>query len=142
MKKIKRILKKYEEIITYLIVGVLSTIVSLATYFLCVHTFLDANNSIELQIANIISWFFAVIFAYVTNRIFVFKSKSKNYLKEITSFFASRLLTLFMDMGIMFGFVTILNGSDTVGKLISQVVITIANYIFSKLFVFKSKDSK
>lgn len=142
VKKIKSLFKKYEEIITYLIVGVLSTVVSLATYFICVHTFLDANNSIELQVANIISWFFAVIFAYVTNRIFVFKSKSKNYLKEIISFLGSRVLTLLMDMGIMFVFVTLLHGSDTIGKLISQVVITIANYIFSKLFVFKSKDSK
>lgn len=142
VKKIKSLFKKYEEIITYLIVGVLTTVVSLATYFICVHTFLDANNSIELQVANIISWLFAVIFAYVTNRIFVFKSKSKNYLKEIISFLGSRVLTLLMDMGIMFVFVTLLHGSDTIGKLISQVVITIANYIFSKLFVFKSKDSK
>jgi putative flippase GtrA len=133
----KNLFKKYEEIITYLIVGVLTTIVSLSIYFICVHTFLSADNVIELQIANIISWICAVLFAYVTNRIFVFKSKSKNYLKEITSFFSSRILTLLMDMAIMFIFVTVLHGSDTIGKLISQVVVTIANYIFSKLFVFK-----
>lgn len=142
MKKLINIYKKYEEIINYLIVGGLTTIVSLATYFICVHTLLDASNSIELQIANVISWLFAVIFAYVTNRIFVFKSKSKNYIKEIISFFSSRVITLLMDMGIMFVFVTLLNGNDTIGKLISQVVITIANYVFSKLFVFKKKDSK
>lgn len=142
MGKIKNLYKKYEEIINYLIVGGLTTVVSLVTYFICVHTFLDATQPFELQVANIISWIFAVIFAYITNRIFVFKSKSKNYIKEIVSFFGSRVLTLVMDMGIMFIFVTILNGSDTIGKLISQVVITIANYIFSKLFVFKKKDSK
>lgn len=142
MKKIKSLYKKYEEILNYLVVGGLTTVVSLATYFICVHTFLEASNSIELQIANIISWVFAVAFAYITNRIFVFKSKSKDYLKEIISFLSSRILTLLMDMGIMFLYVTILNGNDTIGKLISQVVITIANYVFSKLFVFKKKDSK
>ncbi len=143
MKKVKELYKKYEEIIRYLIVGVLTTIVSLATYFICVHTFLDANNAIEIQIANIISWIFAVAFAYITNRIFVFKSKSKNYLKEIATFCTSRVLTLLMDMAIMFLFVTLLKGSDTIGKLISQVVVTILNYIFSKLFVFgKKKESR
>lgn len=137
MKKLKNMYQKYEEIINYLIVGVLTTVVSLATYFICVHTFLNPQNGVEIQIANIISWIFAVTFAYITNRIFVFKSKSKNYLKEIISFFTSRILTLLMDMAIMFVFVTLLSGSDTIGKLISQVVVTIANYIFSKIFVFK-----
>lgn len=137
MEKIKKIYKTYEEIINYLIVGILTTVVSLFTYFICVHTFLHSENALEIQIANIISWLFAVIFAYITNRLFVFKSKSKSYLKEIFSFCASRILTLLMDMVIMFLFVTILKESDTIGKLISQVVVTVANYIFSKIFVFK-----
>ncbi len=138
-QKVKSIYKKYEEIVNYLIVGVLTTIVSLATYFICVHTFLDPKNALEIQVANIISWLFAVTFAYITNRIFVFKSKSNHYLKEVISFFASRILTLLMDMAIMFVYVTLLSGSDTIGKLISQAVVTIANYIFSKIFVFKKK---
>ncbi len=139
MEKLKKIYKQYEEIINYVMVGLLTTVVSLATYFICVHTFLDANNAFEIQIANVISWILAVAFAYITNRIFVFKSKSKNYLKEITSFCTSRILTLLMDMGIIFLFVTVLHRSDTIGKLISQVVVTIANYIFSKIFVFRKK---
>lgn len=139
MKEIRKIYKKYEEIINYLIVGALTTIVSLVTYFLCVHTFLNPENALEIQIANIISWLFAVLFAYITNRIFVFKSKSKQYLKEIVSFAISRLLTLFMDMGIMFLFVTLLHGNNTIWKLVSQVVVIIANYIFSKIFVFRKK---
>lgn len=137
MEKIKKLYKKYEEILNYLIVGVLTTLVSLAIYFILVHTFLDAKNAIQIQIANIISWIFAVSFAYVTNRIFVFKSKSTNYFKEISSFFASRVITLIMDMAIMFLFVTILKGNDTIGKLVSQVMVIIGNYIFSKIFVFK-----
>lgn len=141
MQKIKNLYHKYEEMLNYLIVGVLTTLVSLATYFLCVHTFLNANNNVELQIANVISWTISVLFAYITNRSFVFKSKSKNYLKEISSFFTSRIATLLMDMGIMFLFVTMFHINDTIAKLISQVVVIVANYILSKLFVFK-KDSK
>ncbi len=139
MKKIKRIYKKYAEIINYLIVGILTTVVSMATYFICVHTFLTATNPLELQVANVISWILAVLFAFITNKRFVFKSKTKKYGKEMISFFTSRLLTLFLDMGTMFIAVTIFSLSDTIAKLISQVIVTILNYIFSKLFVFKKE---
>ena len=135
----KALYKKYEEIINYLIVGVLTTVVSLVTYYLAVSTVLDPNNAIELQIANIFSWVCAVTFAYITNRLFVFKSKEKNKLKEITSFVGSRVITLLMDMGIMFLMVTLAGINDKIAKLVVQVVVTIANYIFSKLFVFKKK---
>lgn len=104
-------------------------------------TFLDASNAVELQIAVIISWVCAVAFAYVTNRIFVFKSKNKNYFKEISSFVSGRILTLLMEMAIMWFFVTLLKlNTDfwvVVFTMICQVLITVANYILSKLFVFK-----
>ncbi len=140
IKKIKKIYKKYEEIINYLIVGVLTTVVSLALYYLLVLTFLNPHNAVQLQIANILSWCGAVAFAFITNRKYVFKSKNKNIKKEAITFVSSRILTLLMDMGIMFLTVTILKMNDKVAKLISQVVITIANYIFSKLFVFKKEN--
>lgn len=139
MKKIINLYKKYEEIINYLIIGVLTTIISLVTYYICVYTFLDPKDAIELQIANIISWIIAVLFAYITNRIFVFKSKSKEILKEITSFVSARILTLLIDMLIMFIMVTTLHMNDKISKLIVQVVVIVLNYIFSKLFVFKKK---
>ena len=129
--------KKYKEIINYLIVGVLTTVVSLVSYYIIVSMVLNPNNAIELQIANIFSWICAVAFAYVTNRIFVFESKNPNKLKELTSFVGARLLTLGMDMFIMFLMVTLLHINDKIAKLVVQVVVTIANYIFSKLFVFK-----
>lgn len=141
MKKIKELYNKYEEIINYLIVGVLTTIVSLATYFICTETFLDPNKKSELQIANIISWVFAVAFAYFTNRKYVFKSKNKNMLKEASSFVGSRILSLLMDMFTMFIIVSVLHLNDKIGKLVSQVIVTVANYILSKLFVFKKKEN-
>lgn len=140
MKKILDIYHKYEEIINYLIVGVLTTVVSLATYFICTSTILSPENKIELQIANIISWIFAVTFAYFTNRIFVFKSKEKNIVREASTFVGSRILSLFMDMFTMFIIVSVLHLNDKIGKLVSQVIVTIANYVLSKIFVFKKKS--
>ncbi len=131
--------KKYKEIINYLIFGVLTTVVSLATYYICVFTFLNPENPVELQIANIISWIFAVLFAYITNRKYVFESKEKNLIKEGIKFSGSRLITLFLDMLVMWLGVTVLKFSDTIIKIVSQVLIIIGNYIISKLFVFKKE---
>ena len=131
---------KNEELWNYLIVGVLTTIVSILTYYICVRTFLNPKVAIELQIANVISWIIAVAFAYFTNRIFVFKSKEKNMIKEATSFVGSRIITLLLDMLCMFIIVTLLGLYDLIGKIVSQIVVTIGNYIISKLFVFKKKD--
>ena len=131
--------KKYKEVINYLIFGVLTTIVSLATYYLLVLTILDPNNPIQLQIANIISWITCVTFAYITNRIYVFNSKNKNILKEMIKFYSSRLTTLFLDMLIMFILVTKLEFNDKIIKIIVQVIIIVLNYILSKILVFKHK---
>lgn len=137
MKKIMELYKKHEEIINYLIVGGLTTVVSLASYYLCVLTILNPNNALELQIANIISWICAVTFAYITNRKFVFKSKNKDIKKEVISFTSSRIVTLLMDMAIMWLMVTLMHFNDKIAKLVVQVVVTIGNYLLSKLFVFQ-----
>ena len=133
----KDIYLKYKEIINYLVIGVLTTLVSLITYYILVKLFLDASNAIQLQIANILSWMCAVLFAYFANRKFVFESKNSHKLKEFTSFVTSRILTLLMDMLIMFIGVTVLKFNDKIIKLLVQVIVTIVNYILSKWFVFK-----
>lgn len=143
MKKIINLYKKYEEIINYLIIGGLTTVVNLIVKYALLFTILDATSSLQLQIAVIISWIVACVFAYITNRVIVFKSKSKQILKELISFFCARLLTLGMEMLIMFIFVTALGlNSDLwviIWSLVAQVVVIVANYIFSKLFVFKKE---
>lgn len=138
---IKNIYQKYKELINYLFFGVLTTVVSLVTYYLLVYTILDPNNSIELQIANIISWITCVTFAYITNRIYVFDSKNKNILTEMVKFYSSRLTTLFLDMLFMYIFVTKFNFNDKIIKIIVQIIIIILNYILSKLLVFKTKEN-
>ena len=130
---------KYKEIVNYLIVGVLTTVVSLGVYYFCVLTFLDPQNPVQLQDANVISWIAAVTFAYFTNRKYVFESEDPDMLREGAAFFASRIGTLLMDMGTMFLLVTVMGTNDKIAKLVVQVIVTIGNYLFSKLFVFRKK---
>ena len=144
IKRIKELYIKYKEIINYLIFGVLTTLVNLITKYILLFTILDPTNGFQLQIAIIISWIVAVIFAYFTNRKFVFESKNQNKLKEFISFVVARIATLLLEMFIMWSFVTLLKlDSDlyvVIFTLVAQVAVIIGNYIFSKLFVFKKTD--
>lgn len=130
----------YQEIIKYLIFGVLTTIVNLLTYYLLVTTILNPNIEIELQIANIISWITSVTFAYITNKSYVFNSKAKKIWKEFFKFYTSRIATLILDMTIMYIFVSKLNLNDKIIKIITAIIIIILNYIISKFLVFKKKN--
>lgn len=146
IKKIKELMIKYRELIVYLIVGVLTTIVSWAAYGVS-KFFLDVENSaFQMQVAVIIRWVAGVLFAYVTNRKYVFMSKNPKILKEFASFTASRVITLFTDMFIMWILPPLLFGwkvpyADWVATFISAVVVTVLNYIFSKLMVFRKKKT-
>ena len=143
MKKIWNLYKKYEEIINYLIVGGLTTIVAIGSKLLLLFTILDQTNGLELQIAEVISWFLAVTFAYVTNRIFVFKSKTSGSkcIREIFNFFKGRIATQLIQMFIMWFFVTLLKLDSNVWvlvfTLVCQVMQIVLNYVISKLLVFK-----
>lgn len=130
---------KNTELWNYIIVGLLTTVVSLVVYFGLTRTILTSGNSLDILIANIISWICAIVFAYITNRIFVFKSNNKHLLREFISFTGSRIASLLLDILCMWLVVSVLLQSDVLGKIISQIVVTITNYIFSKIFVFKKK---
>lgn len=136
---------KNPEIWNYLIVGVLTTVVSLAIKYALLFTIFDASRAFELQIAVIISWIGAVSFAYITNRVFVFKSKNKNIVKEIINFTLGRVVTLLIEMFIMWFMCTLLNLNSNmwvvISTIICQVMQIVGNYIISKLFVFKKKNS-
>lgn len=132
LNKLLDLYKKYKEIINYLIFGGLTTLISIVTYALFAKVF-----NIDYLISNVLSWIIAVLFAYITNKIFVFESKSKKNIKEITSFFFFRIISLIMEMIILYVFVDMLYIDDLVTKIIAQVIVIVANYIFSKVFVFK-----
>ncbi len=137
MNKLIALYKKYKEIINYVVVGGLTTVVSMVLFYGSTWTFLDGEDAVELQIANVISWIGSVLFAYITNRIFVFESKNPNILKELVSFVSSRVLTLLLDMGTMFLLSTVLQINYNFSKIIAMVLVTVGNYIISKIFVFK-----
>ena len=133
---------EYAEIIRYLIIGILTTLVSLGTYYALTLTILNPEDAIQLQAANIISWIVSVLFAYFTNRSFVFKVKDNHILAEFIKFVMSRLFTLLVDMAIMFIFVTLLHLDDKVIKLVTQVIVIVLNYLLSKFLVFIKPKSQ
>ena len=123
-----------KEKFNYLVAGFLATVISVGSYNI-LRFFID-----DYKICTVLSWIFAVLFAYVSNRKYVFNSKSKKVLKEFLSFIASRLFTLGVELGCMYLFVQVFTIHDRISKLIVQVIIIVLNYILSKLFVFKKKD--
>ena len=139
IKRVRDLYIKHKEIINYLIAGGLTTVVSLGVYFILVSTICNPKKVVELQVANVISWIAAVLFAYFINRSFVFESKTKGaeMITEIVRFFGARVGTLLMDMGIMHLGTITLDLDDKLVKLFVQVVVTVANYIISKFMVFK-----
>lgn len=141
IEKIKELCKKYEEIIIYLIVGVMTTIVSWAAAFLG-KLLLDVDVSWQNTLNNTISWMVGVLFAYPLNRRWVFKSKNPKILKEFLGFASSRVSTLIMDIVIMWLTVNVIGMNYWIAKIfISSVIVTIANYVFSKLLIFKKNEN-
>lgn len=131
--KINALYHKNKEIINYIIVGALTTFVSVLSYWLFRFIIKD------YIILSILSWICAVTFAYITNRLFVFESKSNNIVGEVTKFVSCRLLTLILEITLMALFVSILHINDMISKIVLQFVVLALNYILSKLIVFKKK---
>lgn len=141
MEKIKELMKKYEEIIVYLIVGVLTTIFSWAACFVAEFLGLDSANDFQNFIINTIGWVAGVLFAYPLNRKWVFHSTNPKIMKEFIGFAGSRLSTWILDIVIMWLTVNVLSMHYWIAKIfISSVIVTILNYVFSKILIFKKKS--
>lgn len=141
IKKISALCKKYEEILIYLVVGVMTTIVSWGAAYLG-KLILDTDISWQNTLNNTFSWAAGVLFAYPLNRRWVFKSTNPKIIKEFTGFAASRISTLVIDVVIMWLTVNVFSMNYWIAKIfISSVIVTIANYVFSKLLIFKKKQS-
>ena len=136
--KVWIIYNKYQEVLNYLIFGALGTFVSIASYEIC------RLLGLEVVVSNVISWIITVLFMYVTNKLFVFKSKTeskKKLIKEFVSFITARIITLIIETAILYVGTYILKVNDLIVKIIAQIIIIILNYVFSKLIIFK-KDKK
>lgn len=142
INKIKNIYKKYKEIINYIIVGALTTVVSIASFYIVRFFILTKDSQLHIQIATIISWILAVLFAFFANKKYVFESKEKGKGKliEMIKFFLSRLTTLLIEMISMWALTSPLSINDKIAKIIVQFIILVLNYLFSKLFVFKKHN--
>lgn len=140
MEQMKNLMTKYREIIIYLIVGVMTTIVSWAACFLVKYLWLDPDISWQNFVINSFGWIVGVSFSYPLSRKWVFKSSNPNIAKEFGGFAASRLSTWILDIVVMWVTVNAFHMNYWIAKIfISSVLVTIINYIFSKLLIFKKK---
>lgn len=139
IEKIKALCIKYREIVAYLIVGVLNTLVSWAAWFLCAYTILDAKIVWQNFLLSLISWVVGVVFGYFMNRKFVFQSKELNMWKEFLQFSGGRVSTWILDEVMMILMVNVWTINEGFSKIFVSVLVMIGNYIISKFFVFKEK---
>jgi len=121
-----------KELIFYIIFGILTTLVNILLYL-----FLTKLLGFNYIISNILAWFFSVLFAYITNRIWVFESDNDNILKEIILFFSGRLFSGVVDTLFLFVFIELLFMNDLISKVIIQIIVVILNYVISKFIIFK-----
>lgn len=133
--KIKYIYDHYKNVISYLFFGFCTTAINVAVYGILSHA-----AGCGVMFSTIAAWIIAVLFAYLTNRKWVFSSHAENFIthvKEITSFFLCRIATGVIDWGCMFLFVNIFHFNDVIIKIISNFIVIILNYVLSKCIVFR-----
>ena len=140
MKTMQELLRRYRGLILYGVFGVLTTTVNMVAYYLCFDVL-----SIPNLISTAIAWLFSVLFAFITNKLWVFESKSfakAVFFRELLSFFSCRIATGVLDMGIMFVTVDRLAQNEILWKLLSNIIVIVLNYVASKALIFKSKQHK
>lgn len=135
LEKIRNLIKKYYDVLAYLVFGVLTTVVNYLVYLPC-------YNLLEMSaaVSNVIAWVVAVAFAYLTNKPFVFRShdwSAKTVVPELTKFVGSRIASGALETGIIFLTVDLLAWNGNVMKLVTSVIVVVLNYIASKLLVFR-----
>ena len=139
MNKIIEALRKNKQLLLYLFFGICTTAINTICYWL-LYDVLTLNNIVS----TILAWLAAVVFAFVTNKRFVFESKRTNTterINEVISFFGCRLLTGILDVAIMAITVDMLQWNGLLWKLFSNIIVTIINYVASKYLIFKGNCS-
>ena len=125
-------MKLERELFLNMFFGVLTTLVNIAVYL-----FFTRLLGVNYLISNILAWTLSVLFAYVTNRIWVFESRNNDILKEMALFFAGRIFSGVVDTGLMWLLIDVLFVGDAISKIIVQVIVVVLNYVLSKAVVFK-----
>ena len=140
MEKLKQLWKKHKELILYVFFGGCTTLINIISYFAC-------RELMHLPVvpADVLAWLVSVIFAYVTNKLFVFESKSWRLmlvLKEGATFLAARVFSLGVDVAMLYVTVTVLGWWELPMKVLANVVVIVINYIFSKWIIFRKDAAK
>lgn len=138
MEKYKQLWETHKELILYVFFGGCTTLINIVSYFACRQVL-----CMPIVPADVIAWLVSVIFAYVTNKLFVFESKSwrpRLVLKESAEFLAARIFSLGVDVVMLYITVTILDFWELPMKVLANVVVIVINYIFSKWIIFR-KDA-
>lgn len=126
------LLNKYREILLYAFFGVLTTLINIFVFFL-MRDFLNSS----IVISNTIAWLLSVLFAFVTNKKWVFESKNNQRLKEMVHFYLARIATLLIETIVLYILIDLMLINDTISKVFSNIIVIVLNYVFSKMFVFK-----
>jgi len=129
---------KYKEVLAYVLFGGLAFVVSIASY-----VFFNIMLSINELIANVLSWVITVLFAFVTNRIWVFHTTVDSFcgfVRQMMSFYGGRLVTLLVEEIILLVFITILQVASIPVKVVAQVIVMVMNYFISKKIVFRKRE--
>lgn len=122
------------ELIRYVVVGGLTTLVNFIIYFLCI------SVHIQYLFANTIAWLFAVLFAYAMNKKFVFKSAENDKKVEFIKFLSLRAITLVLENLLLFLFVELLKVNQNFSKIVVSILTVIGNYVFCKYMIFKNVE--
>lgn len=138
--KIKALLIKYRELIVYVIVGGLTTLVSWLVCFL-LKLFMDTSVVWQNSVVNVLGWVAGVAFAFPTNRRWVFRKTGSGWGKELAEFVSSRISTLILEVLLMNLLVNLLGVNYWISKLGVAVIVVITNYVLSKFWVFRKTDS-
>lgn len=139
MELIKKLYMKYEEVIVYLVFGVLTTVVNIVVFYV-----MDSVLGVQYLIANAVAIVLSILFAFFTNKKYVFKSKSESFqswLKEFVLFSGFRAVSGIFDMLSMWILVDFILVDTNIAKIATQFIVVVLNYFFSKFFVFKQKKS-
>ena len=138
MSRVKQMIQKHKEVLAYLFFGVATTLVNMGVFFVCYNAL-----QMDYRVGNAIGWFLSVLFAFVTNKYFVFESKHQgtiDFIKELFLFYWYRFLSFIIDMGLMIFLVEYIHTGTFGAKMVTQVVVVVLNYFFSKFFIFKNRN--
>lgn len=137
-QKLIPLYKKHSEIISYAFFGGLTTLTNIVSYWILARAF-----GVDAILATMVAWLISVIFAYITNRIFVFKSRKTGFIAiciELSLFIACRIFSGLVDIAIMYVFVKQMLLYDILIKILSNIIVIVLNFVLSKMLIFKKNN--